>query len=160
MWSAWSTTKCGQYTLNMHSFTSSIASVFLCFVFMVSLMSGELLLVHIKMQQPPDVHVIQKHVKILLNNNLLPPDKQSRGGWLGVITAHCSSSSSAPSPPVSLCKHDRTPTRYLKLETDGIGERYKCSTTRQVGKLESLMEQIGFCERLFGWHTQGPSLLI
>ncbi len=50
----------------------------------------------------------------------------------------------APSPPVSLCKHDRTPTRYLELETDGIGERYKCSTTRQVGKLESLMEQIGF----------------
>lgn len=57
---------------------------------------------------------------------------------------------SAPSPPVSLCKHDRTPTRYLKLETDGIGERYECSTTRQVGKLESLMEQIGFCEKLPG----------
>lgn len=82
---------------------------------------------------------------------------QSRGGWLRVITTHCSSSSSAPSPPVSLFKHDRTPTRYLKLETDGIGERCECSTTRQVGKLESLMEQIGFCERLLGWHTQPAS---
>ncbi|KAM7379627.1 hypothetical protein PAMP_005169 [Pampus punctatissimus] len=38
-------------------------------------------------------------------------------------------SSSAPAPPVSLCKHDRTPTRYLKLETDGIGSAFMMVNT-------------------------------
>lgn len=71
------------------------------------------------------------------------------------------SSRLAPPPPPLLplllfhCVNmTESPTHYLKLQTDGIGERCESSTTRQVGKLESLMEQMGvFFERLFGWHT-------